>query len=146
MDALLGFLGREIGSGCYRRVFEAGWDDSLVVKMETSSSYFANVAEWDIWHNLKGTPAGKFLCPCVSISPGGGFLIMKKAGPVKPEQMPKRIPGWCADVKIENWGWFDGRPVMLDYANHRFFTVGLKSRERRVRKWNASGHADLFAA
>lgn len=142
LDVLLGLLGGELGRGTHRAVFAAGWSDDYVIKIEVGAAG-ANGREWEVWKELSGTPAEKWLCPCVLISPGTTALVMRRAQPITDVSvLPKRLPWWVTDVKAENWGLLDGRPVLVDYANHRFFSRGL-GRDRRVKRWHKVDHADI---
>jgi len=143
-DILLGLLGAELGAGAHRTVFEAGWCDDLVIKIETGA-VGANGREWEVWKDLKDTPDEKWLCPCVMLSPGTTALVMRRAKPIPDlSVLPTRLPWWVTDVKPENWGMLDGRPVLVDYANHRFFSQGL-GRTRRVKRWHPREHAEIHA-
>lgn len=114
------FCGGIIGQGTSRSVYEYRMDSRLVLKID-SSGQFNNVAEWDIYHNLKSTPYGKFLAPCVHISSCGRVLLQRKTKPVQLTDLPKDIPSFMSDSKLQNWGRIGKNIVCHDYANHSFY-------------------------
>jgi hypothetical protein len=101
----------------------------MVIKFEVGSGDFNNVAEWDIWSNLKDHPKlGKWLAPCIAISPCGSILLQRYAGPLPDNKLPKKVPAFFTDIKSDNWGLINGRPVCRDYGHHRLYTVGPSAR------------------
>ncbi len=126
----LGFfiLGPRIGIGTSRDVFEFNLDKSMVVKVENKAGSFSNVTEWQVWREIKGTKAAKWLAPCAFISQCGSFLIQQKAEDIHDDRrIPKKIPRFLTDVKKENFGIIDGRVVCRDYGNVLYnFQAGEK--------------------
>lgn len=116
------FVGNEIGKGHARWVYEFRMNSKHVVKIDHAGK-FDNVSEWDIWHNASDE-AKKFLAPCVRISSCGRVMIQHRTKPVKLEELPKLVPAFLADLKLENWGKIGKKVVCHDYANHKFFTYG----------------------
>lgn len=116
-------LGKQLGQGVYRKVFECRLDPTLVVKVEDEATgIFCNVLEWQNWVDWRDVPnVAKWLAPCVSISPNGAVLLMKKATKIGAnEVLPSRLPHFIsADLKAENFGWFEGRLVKVDYPGLR---------------------------
>lgn len=117
------FCGNRIGEGCSRSVFEYRIDQRYVVKIDRTNK-FDNVAEWDIWNNLKDGPYGKYLAPCLSISSCGRVMLQRRTIPVKASQLPDKIPVFFADTKLQNWGRIGKNIVCHDYANHSFYSGG----------------------
>lgn len=115
------FIGDSIGHGCSRSVYEYRIDPRFVVKIDRTN-LFNNVAEWDIWHSLKDTEHGKFLAPCLSISSCGRVMLQRRTRPVKFAQLPKEIPSFFFDTKLQNWGKLGKNIVCHDYANHGFYS------------------------
>ncbi len=56
-------IGDHLGSGTFREVFTMRHDPKIVIKFEMSAGSFHNISEWQTWHRLKKTDAGKFLAP-----------------------------------------------------------------------------------
>lgn len=110
--------GDRLGYGHGREVFAVKFDPNLVVKFEERDRSFQNVLEWQFWlANENRKEVRKWIAPCVQISSCGTSLIQARTTPIKDlALLPKRIPWWAADTKVENWGMYEGRPVMHDYA------------------------------
>lgn len=132
LDALVGdFLGR----GHFRAVYAL--DDSRVLKVEDRARSFCNIDEWTIWQEAQGTGWEQWFAPCLHIDRFGSALIQARTKPLTDRQWKalKEVPSFMADVKRENWGWHQGRPVCHDYGNHLFFHRGfsrvkMKPRDR----------------
>lgn len=137
-DVLDFILGRNIGEGETRTVYDFRMDPTVVVKLERPKDgfNFNNTEEWNIWHNVAHhyPQYKKFLAPCIRISNGGRLLLMKKTTPITKEKMPVKIPYFLSDVKRENWGVLDGRIVCHDYANSRLY-ADLKKNVFVKHKW-----------
>lgn len=128
-------FGGNLGTGSARAVYTLKDNEKYCIKLDFGG-HFDNVVEWEIWNNLQKHPEiGKFLCPCISISPGGKFLIQQKTIPVTLDEMPKMIPDCFTDTKIENWGRIGKRIVCHDYANHKFMN-GDKHKMVKVDWWS----------
>lgn len=114
------FLGREIGEGVYRRVFaNPSEPDTSVIKVEKNiyARMFSNVLEWNVWDELRDHPeASKWLAPCVGISRSGNVLVQKRTEPIRESEIPTEVPSFLWDAHGGNWGMFEGRPVVYDYA------------------------------
>lgn len=132
-DALDLFVGRKIGNGIAREVYECALDETLVVKIETGCGSFQNVAEWQIWNALRDTAAGKWLAPCVRISATGAVLLMRRTEPLQVKQLPKRMPVWLTDFHLANYGMLNGRVVCHDYGVADSVVIGLGA-SKRMRK------------
>lgn len=111
------FVGKRLGKGIDREVFVCKSDPTCVIKIETEARSFQNIMEWELWLSLvPDSPIYDWIAPCVSISPCGTILIQKRTEPINSKTFPEKIPTWAADVKLENWGLLDGKPVMHDYG------------------------------
>lgn len=119
------FLGNCIGTGCSRSVYEYRIDPKYVVKIDRTN-LFNNVTEWDIYHNLKDSPLGKWLAPCIALSSCGRVMLQRKTIPIKFAKLPVMVPSYFADTKLQNWGRIGNNIVCHDYANHAFFSGGNK--------------------
>lgn len=111
------FLGKKLGSGMSRDVYEFTFNRDYVVKVENSSGSFQNIIEWEIWNNVQYMPSvSKWFAPCVNISPCGVFLIQRKVIQQDPKKYPKKVPYFFKDTKYENFGTVDGKLVCCDYG------------------------------
>lgn len=125
--------GTSLGAGTHRHIFNHATDPNLIVKIENGYQSFSNIHEWEVWNRIKDTNLAKWFVPCVALSGAGTVLIMKRAKPLTPKQVPKKVPAFFTDLKEENWGWYQGRPACLDYGNHLLLEKGMTSRMRRFR-------------
>jgi len=109
--------GSRLGAGVGREVWTCSLDPSVVIKFETGGGSFQNVIEWEAWQSLRwNEDSAKWLAPCVSISTCGTVLVQKRTEAMRQAELPSRVPAWACDLKLENWGIFEGRPVMHDYG------------------------------
>lgn len=126
------FAGKQIGFGCYRRVYELIIDPSLVIKIEDEARSFNNIQEWDVWNRIKDTEHAMWLAPCKVISPCGTILLQKRTDIISYKDLPKSIPEWITDIKPDNWGYFEGRPVCHDYGFNLLMERGFSKKVRKV--------------
>lgn len=106
-----------LGEGVARKVYSCMLNDAYVVKIERKARSFQNVAEWDTWSWAKGSPRhARWLAPCALISPCGAVMAQRKVVPLRPEELPTRLPAWLCDLKRENFGLLDGKVVCCDYG------------------------------
>lgn len=115
MNLLCGGL---LGEGLYRKVFVCRQDASMVVKYEKPNSRCCNRVEMEMWAEMQDHVLGKWLAPCVAVSPDGTWLIQMRTEPLQLAQLPDKIPRIFCDTKINNWGMYDGRIVCHDYGNN----------------------------
>jgi hypothetical protein len=126
-------VGKEIGYGVHRKVFEWLPDPSLVVKFEVGGQSFANIIEWETWNRVKDViDVHHWFAPCVSISSCGSVLLQKKASPVSLDELPKLLPAYLSDTKRTNFGRIGKRVVCIDYGSHAMFENGMTKRMRKV--------------
>ncbi len=121
-DLFDAMCGEHLGGGCGREVYVSRLDPDLVIKIETGTGRFQNQMEWRVWDELSGRPEGKWLAPCVSISPNGSVLIQKRTAPLRRREMVRhpRLPEFLTDVKMSNFGILDGKLVSHDYGYIKF--------------------------
>jgi hypothetical protein len=126
-------LGKFINSGMWRDVYEHPDNPAWVIKVINprreeqqtllKAGYNPNRNEWGMWQRFKDTAPADHLCPCVSISNDGRYLVMVKADEVDTEQsdtLPPAVTALLDDGDLNmsgNWGLLDGRPVLIDYGN-----------------------------
>lgn len=108
--------GEWIGRGAGREVWTFAPDPAYVIKFETATKSFQNVAEWSTWDWVRATPFEKWFAPCKSISACGTILIQRRVEPIRDAERPKRLPAFLCDLKRENFGMLDGRVVCADYG------------------------------
>ena len=127
----------KLGEGEYRSVYSCRVDPTLVVKVERERRgwrSFANVKEHAVWWEWQNKPAvARWLVPCTQLSPGGLFLLQRRAQPLPSGfQLPAELPTFLTDLKPSNFGLIDDQLVCLDYA---FVNMSLPTRLRKV-EWN----------
>lgn len=105
-----------IAEGCFRRVYVNPLKPDTVLKEEIHDGKFCNVEEWAMWQEYREHELGKWLAPCMAISPNGRWLVQAKTRTLM--KLPERIPAIFADLKRENWGLYRGRPVCHDYGSN----------------------------
>lgn len=125
-EALGLLMGKKLGSGAYRDVYECPMDPTVVVKYEHScSGRFCNIDEWNIWRDAQENPEiAAWLAPVRFVSSCGQFLIQDRTAPIT--RVPKRVPSFMCDLKAENMGRLGRRVVFHDYANTLIETQAFK--------------------
>ena len=124
-----------LGTGVARQVYRCAFDSSLVVKIETTSRSFQNVLEWEAWDAVRLTKYKDWFAPCVSISPCGTVLLQKYTRDLEPDEVPKDVPNFFCDLKVDNWGFYEGRPVCRDYGRTLLMDKGLSSKMKKADFW-----------
>jgi len=130
------FLGRKLGSGAARVVFEHAFDAALVIKIEHGDRSFQNVHEWQLWEVVKRTPKhAEWFAPCRAISPCGRVLVMERTNPAL--LLPEQMPMYLCDFKPDNFGLLStsGRFVCHDYGLSMALQRGLTTRMARAKWW-----------
>lgn len=137
-DAFNLLCGRLLGEGIHRQVFLCKVDPSLVVKVESDTTYWtgSNAAEWANWNDFMFAPAyNKWMCPCLHISPNSRVMIQKRTTPIPAHLLPTEIPAWMMDVKWENFGMLNGQVVLHDYPRING-SVSKKMVKMTPEQWN----------
>jgi len=132
-DLLSLCLGARLGGGISRDVFVWLPDPKLVAKVETDGGSFQNVNEWNVWQRC-GNVLGihNWLAPCVSISSCGIILLQKRTEPLIRSKWPKKVPAFLTDLKPDNFGLIDDKPVCHDYGYNMFIENGMTTRMRKT--------------
>ena len=126
------FCGELLGNGMSRQVFVLETDPTKVVKVESYSGYFQNVREWELWKDLGHTKYGKYIAPCVSISPNGSVLVQERVEPITQDELrAARLPSFLCDFKASNYGRYKGRIVCCDYGTNLLHHVGAEASKMR---------------
>lgn len=124
--------GSLIAEGSARKVYHCKPNSRLVVKIERAARSFQNVAESEIWSFVMGDKEmQKWFAPCVFISNAGTVLIQDKVEPLRQRDLPKSLPAFLVDLKIENFGVLDGRVVCCDYGT---MMASIRTASRRMVK------------
>jgi hypothetical protein len=124
-----------IGGGSARQVYTSPIRPDCVVKVESGAKSFQNVAEWQVWQEVKDTPMAKWFAPCVEISPSGSVLLMKRTEPAPASMYPRRVPAFFTDLKRENWGMYEGRMVCCDYGVSNLVSCGMTAGTIAAKWW-----------
>ncbi len=122
-DFIVSFVGKKIGSGCYRSVYDynLGKKNEFVLKLEPGFSG-CNPNEAQIWNEISYFTKNlewvkDWFAPVEWISANGKVLCMQKTIPYhKKLKHPDKIPSFLSDVKIDNFGWIGNRFVCHDYG------------------------------
>lgn len=133
-DAFNLLCGELLGEGIHRRVFKCRLRDDLVVKVEHEDDWrkFANASEMRFWcDNEHYKKVSDWLAPCEYLSPDGRILLQRKTIPITKGAMPTHVPSFLTDLKIENFGWFEGRIVCVDYGR----TIQNPSTRMKLANW-----------
>ncbi len=113
------FLGKKLGLGHRREVYELKIDNTKVVKYDYDGGR-ANFSEWNTWENVQNWTGDlkkykEWLCPCRWISPDGTFMIVDKVEPLPKSRIPKKVPSFLTDHKPDNFGLLNNKVVCIDY-------------------------------
>jgi hypothetical protein len=119
------FLGKLLGKGVSRKVYLCRQDTEHVLKVEDVQGWFQNVLEWEIWNEVKHTKWAKYFAPCISISDNGQILIQQRTRPIE-KSLKLRLPDFFSDLKLDNIGLLDGKPVVHDYGISTFLGSALR--------------------
>lgn len=128
-DLLRMFLGKKLGEGAFRSVYEFNPNpEKYVVKIEVESSE-SNANEFLIWEEVSGLCGEKewvkdWFAPVLWMSPNSRILIQErshavprdKRGKILMMSYPDMVPDFFMDVKGDNFGWIGDRPVCHDYG------------------------------
>lgn len=113
-------MGKQIGEGVFRKVYEMEFNPDMVLKVEQKPHSFHNIKEWENWDQVRWhSDLREWFAPCVAISKNGLFLIQKRTTPVTMDDMPAKHPACLTDTKVQNYGRYKGRIVCHDYGHLR---------------------------
>lgn len=137
------FIGEQIGSGAYRRVYALRCDPKCVIKIEHAGHEFCNINEMQVWRQVKDTPIEDWFAPCEQIDEIGLTLIQRRTIPFQCEKEFKEainlyrdgvIPDFFDDVHHGNFGMMDGLPVCHDYGFNHFLRNGVEKGWRKLQE------------
>lgn len=126
------FVGEQIGRGCGRTVFSLGLNPDFVAKIECEAGSFQNILEHQVWQAVEYTKFARWFAPIREISANGTILIQKRTEPIPRDRLPEKVPSFFTDLKPENWGLIDGKPVCHDYGFHLMLERGMTSRMKKA--------------
>lgn len=133
-DLLALVTGKVLGEGIGRVVYEFKLRPELVMKIEAGSHSFQNILEWETWSNVREMKSvAKWFAPCEAISPCGTILLMRRTSPVSIKELPKSLPEFLTDCKVDNYGDLDGRLVCHDYG---YTIIDYSMKQRKVHWWD----------
>lgn len=113
-------LGRMLGSGGHRDVYEFKVDPAVVVKVAKSNRKItSNRQEWDAWQTLKDTDEAQFLVPCIAIADDNKWMLQAKALPTDRCFAGQEVRPWMNDMAPKNCGIYNGRLVAVDYGSDK---------------------------
>lgn len=120
MDLVDAIRGRVLAKGAARTVYEYRPDTGRVLKRELYKGWFQNVTEWTVWERVdrEDRKLARWLAPCYWISDCGLWLVQARVVPFPyPHKFPvKKVPALLRDVKVNNFGLYEGRIVCCDYG------------------------------
>lgn len=126
-------IGKKLGSGASREVYEWRPDPKLVVKVELNKFDWSNIKEWDVWAAIEHTKLAQWFAPCAEIAGNGAVMLQYRTQPIRRSELPDKIPALFTDTKLANWGMLDGRPVCHDYGLHMLLEKGMGHGSRLVK-------------
>lgn len=134
-DMFRAVVGKQLGRGMTRVVYDCTINPSWVFKVEEMAGDFQNVQEWLIWSRVKNTPAAKWFAPCHYISPNGLILVQSRTIPARSNEYVDRIPVFFTDFKRSNYGMLGKRFVCHDYGTALVLDHGVITTKMRKPKW-----------
>lgn len=126
-------LGKYLGRGIHRKVFEYALNKRYVVKLD-DSDVGANFLEYNVWQHIKYTKYAKWFAPIKSISSNGIILLQEKCSKLESWEYPKKVPAFFTDTHSGNFGKLNGQPVCFDYACTLLMEKGMTN-EMKKPKW-----------
>ena len=139
-ELLTMMIGKTLGAGEFRIVFEHEHRKDLVLKFETRAQSFQNIAEWDFWNDNKDRKrVAAWLAPCEFISPCGIILAQKKTTKPVEADYPKMVPEFLTDLKRTNFGMYRGRLVAHDYG---LYNVNTPTKRKKAKWWGDKARSE----
>lgn len=130
------FVGKCLGYGQNRYVYEHEFDPTLVLKYEPTGDEFQNVLEWRVWQEVKDHKTlSVWFAPCIALSPNGVWLIQKKIKVLPKEKYPKKLPDFIGDTSYLNFGMLGKRFVCCDYGTPSIARIFWRSKMLAKVKW-----------
>lgn len=113
-------LGRKLGAGKWRAVYEHPHNRGLIVKRLLYPDRYPNknALEWAVWQAVKDTDFSVHFCPCVDLTEDN-LLVMVRCAPAQAARKRNlELMGVTLtdSVKKANLGRINGRTVLTDYG------------------------------
>jgi hypothetical protein len=111
--------GQYLGSGSSRQVYVFAPNPTYVIKLQVDTGTFQNQREWKVWQDFRYSDGQKWLAPIDYISDMGAWMLQKRTQPVTLAQLQRRlprVPKYLTDLKVGNWGTYNGKIVCHDYG------------------------------
>jgi len=126
-------LGKRLGFGIHRDVYEFYFSDDKVIKVANCSEGRAqNQLEYRIWDELSNSDYKKWFAKCYGVSVNGKYLIQERIKMKELVKYPKTIPDFFTDTKRENYGWNSkNKFVCCDYSL-TIITNGITSKMKKA--------------
>ncbi|CAL4868120.1 hypothetical protein MMA231_02394 [Asticcacaulis sp. MM231] len=116
-EQVLPLLGRIIGRGVNRTVYDWIGRDDVVIKVQNRLPCRANYTEWLLYNQMRGAPALKTLFARVwALSDTGHYLVMERLAPLPEDALLPPFPTFLTDRKRENFGLSPAGVKCLDYS------------------------------
>lgn len=135
LDLFDALLGKKIGKGSARSVYEHRLDPDYVVKVELVAGSFQNIIEAKLWAEVEGTPFAKWFAPVVYISACGTVIVQKKVETPRLSEYPEKIPHFFTDRKYQNFGLLKGKLVCFDYGT-TILSRGFTNKMQKSKWWS----------
>lgn len=134
-------IGKKIGSGAFRDVYEHASRKDYVVKIAKSTEgNICNSIEFQVWSEVMHfknslEEVKNWFAPVIEISTNCCVLIMKrtyeKPGKIRPTDIPKIL----VDTHYDNFGWIGNKLVCHDYGSQPFFKdLTVKQLNKLIKK------------
>ena len=129
-------LGKKLGFGIHRDVYEFYFNDKYVIKVANCTEGRANnQLEYKIWDEIEYTDYKKWFAECKGVSTNGKYLIQEKINISQEKKYPTLVPHFFTDIKRENFGYNSkGKFVCCDYSLTKI-TNGITKKMKKV-KWD----------
>jgi hypothetical protein len=135
-DLALFFCGKHLGGGIGREVFALRGDTSKVLKFGCNAGN-QNIIEYELWNVVESNKKlAPWFAPCYDISGLGLWMLQARTHPIEKADLPKKVPAIFTDLKAENWGWLNNRPVCHDYGTVLCRMVTSSVERLRRADWN----------
>jgi len=126
------FLGKKIGEGAHRVVYEYLPDPEWVAKVLKAGD--GNAKEIEHFAMLKANKLGHLVAPCRRLGKDPDVILMVRAERAEFEEGEMvKVPLFFPDFKPDNYGMLGGRLVAIDYERMEAPTGCMRSVEWRKR-------------
>lgn len=134
MSCLDLLCGNYIGCGIAREVYVYAMDPKYVIKIDNSEDASHNFNEFNVWSNVVDQPKySKWFASILWSSSDHRIMIQRRTNPIK--QLPKEVPSFLTDIKLDNFGKIGNQLVCHDYAftSDLLISSGFNNRMKKVK-------------